>query len=90
MCRARAKPTSPIHTASPSQIRYWRAVGSWALKYLGPTPLASVRHAEGRTFFHQQALPAMPDALHQLRVEKREGGQGIQVWIDSLEGLPGL
>jgi bifunctional non-homologous end joining protein LigD len=32
----------------------------------------------------------MPDALHQLRVEKREGGQGIQVWIDSLEGLPGL
>jgi bifunctional non-homologous end joining protein LigD len=70
--------------------RYWRVVGIRALKYLARRPLVLVRHAEGRTFFHQQALPAMPESVHQLRIEKREGGEGVRVWVDSVDGLLGL
>ena len=28
--------------------------------------------------------------MHQLHIEKREGGQGTRLWVDSLEGLLGL
>jgi DNA primase len=28
--------------------------------------------------------------VHQLRIEKREGGEGMWVWVDSLAGLLGL
>jgi bifunctional non-homologous end joining protein LigD len=28
--------------------------------------------------------------VHQLRIEKREGGEGVRVWVDSLAGLLGL
>jgi bifunctional non-homologous end joining protein LigD len=49
-----------------------------------------VRHVQGRTFFHYGPLPAVPEAVHQLRIEKREGGEAVRLWIDSLEGLLGL
>ena len=28
--------------------------------------------------------------MHQLRIEKREGGEGVRVWVDTLAGLLGL
>ncbi|CDX36393.1 DNA ligase D (fragment) [Mesorhizobium sp. SOD10] len=28
-----------------------------------------------------------PASVHQLRVQKREGGEGVRVWIDGLDGL---
>jgi DNA primase len=28
--------------------------------------------------------------IHQLRIEKREGGQGTRLWVDDLEGYLGL
>ena len=28
--------------------------------------------------------------MHRLRIEKREGGEGVRVWVDSLDGLLGL
>jgi hypothetical protein len=28
--------------------------------------------------------------VYQLRIEKREGGEGVRVWVDSLAGLLGL
>ncbi|TIX37028.1 MAG: DNA ligase D, partial [Mesorhizobium sp.] len=31
-----------------------------------------------------------PAAVHQLRVQKREGGEGVRVWVDDLAGLLGL
>jgi bifunctional non-homologous end joining protein LigD len=32
----------------------------------------------------------VPDAVHQLRVETRAGGEGVRLWVDSLDGLLGL
>ncbi len=32
----------------------------------------------------------MPPAVHQLRLQKREGGEGVRVWVDDLDGLLGL
>ncbi len=69
---------------------YWKKVAKEALAYLGRRPLKLVRHVEGTTFFHQGRLPPVPDAVHQLRIETRAGGEGTRLWVDSLEGLLGL
>jgi bifunctional non-homologous end joining protein LigD len=69
---------------------YWKKVAKEALEYLGRRPLKLVRHVEGTTFFHQGRLPPVPDAVHQLRIETRAGGEGVRLWVDSLEGLLGL
>jgi bifunctional non-homologous end joining protein LigD len=69
---------------------YWKRVAKEALAYLGRRPLKLVRHVEGTTFFHQGRLPPVPDAVHQLRIETRAGGEGARLWVDSLEGLLGL
>ncbi len=70
--------------------RYWRAVGKRALAYLGHRPLKLVRHTHGTTFYHMGKLPPVPEAVHQLRIQKREGGEGVRLWVDSVEGLVGL
>ena len=69
---------------------YWKKVAKEALEYLGRRPLKLVRHVGGTTFFHQGRLPPVPDAVHQLLIETRVGGEGIRLWVDSLEGLLGL
>jgi bifunctional non-homologous end joining protein LigD len=69
---------------------YWTKMAKDALAYLGRRPLRLVRHAAGKTFYHQGRFPRIPDAVHQLPIEKREGGEGIRLWVDSLEGLLGL
>jgi bifunctional non-homologous end joining protein LigD len=69
---------------------YWHTVAKKALDYLGRRPLKLVRHVEGKTFFHQGRLPSFPDAVHQLTIETRAGGEGVRLWVDSLEGLLGL
>jgi bifunctional non-homologous end joining protein LigD len=53
-------------------------------------PLKLVRHTRGTIFYHKGPLPPIPDAVHQLRIEKREGGEGVRVWVDSLAGFLGL
>jgi bifunctional non-homologous end joining protein LigD len=71
--------------------RYWKKVGSRALKYLGHRPLKLVRHTHGTTFYHKGRLPTdIPPAVHQLRIHKREGGEGTRLWVDSVAGLLGL
>jgi bifunctional non-homologous end joining protein LigD len=77
----------------PSRDRlaaYWRAVADKAIPYLARRPLKLVRSVGGRTFMHQGPLPPIPDAVHQLRIEKATGGEGTRVWVDSLDGLLGL
>jgi bifunctional non-homologous end joining protein LigD len=69
---------------------YWKKVAKAALEYLGRRPLKLVRHVEGKTFFHQGPLPPVPDAVHQLQIETRAGGEGVRLWVDSLEGLLSL
>ncbi|WP_027170158.1 DNA ligase D [Mesorhizobium sp. WSM3224] len=69
---------------------YWRRVADQALIHLGRRPLKLVRHAFGATFYHEGPLPPIPASVHQLRVQKREGGEGVRVWIDDLDGLLGL
>jgi bifunctional non-homologous end joining protein LigD len=70
--------------------RYWRAVAKDALPHIARRPLTLVRHQGGVTFFHQRRLPPVPDAVHQLHLMKREGGEGVRLWIDDLDGLLGL
>ena len=69
---------------------YWRAVGNDALTYLGRRPLKLVRHVRGKTFMHQGPLPPVPEAVHQLKIEKATGEEGVRLWVDSLDGLLGL
>jgi bifunctional non-homologous end joining protein LigD len=52
--------------------------------------LKLVRHTRGTIFYHKGPLPPIPDAVHQLRIKKREGGQGVRVWVDDLTGFLGL
>ncbi|PBC02285.1 DNA ligase D [Mesorhizobium sp. WSM3860] len=79
-----------VSPAREELVRYWRLVADQALVHLGRRPLKLVRHAFGATFYHKGPLPEIPAAVHQLRVEKREGGEGTRVWVDDLDGLLGL
>lgn len=69
---------------------YWRKVATRALPYLGRRPLKLVRHTRSTIFYHKGPLPPIAEAVHQLRIEKREGGEGVRVWVDSLAGFLGL
>lgn len=69
---------------------YWPEVAKRALPHLGGRPLKLVRHTRGTIFYHKGALPPIPESVHQLRIEIREGGEGVRVWVDSLAGLLGL
>jgi bifunctional non-homologous end joining protein LigD len=68
---------------------YWRRVAKRALSYLGRRPLKLVRHTRGTVFDHKGPLPPIPAAVQPFRIEKREGGAGVRVWVDSLAGLLG-
>lgn len=70
---------------------YWTRVWKKALPHLGHRPLKLVRHVHGTTFYHKGPLPKeIPAAVHQLCIQKREGGQGTRLWVDSLDGFLGL
>jgi bifunctional non-homologous end joining protein LigD len=69
---------------------YWTGVADRALHFLGGRPLKLVRHVHGTTFYHKGPLPPIPPGVHQLRIEKREGGEGVRLWVDDLAGLLGL
>src|SRR4030088_857925 len=77
-------------SCQPGAVHTWRKVGKRALHYLGRRPLKRVRHTHGTTFYHKGKLPPIPDTVHQLRIQKREGGEGVRVWVDDIEGLIGL
>lgn len=69
---------------------YWTRVSARALHFLGGRPLKLVRHVNGTTFYHKGPLPSVPPEVHQLRVQKPEGGEGVRLWVDDLAGLLGL
>src|SRR3954463_5447335 len=70
---------------------YWTRVWKKALPHLGRRPLKLVRHVHGTTFYHKGPLPRdVPEAVHQLLIQKREGGQGTRLWVDDLDGFLGL
>jgi bifunctional non-homologous end joining protein LigD len=70
---------------------YWARVHKRALEYLGHRPLKLVRRVHGTTFYHKGPLPEdIPSSVHQLHLQKREGGEGTRLWIDSLDGFLGL
>ncbi|WP_034858897.1 DNA ligase D [Sinorhizobium sojae] len=81
------------HAVAPSKeelANYWTRVADRALRFLGGRPLKLVRHIHGTTFYHKGPLPPIPPEVHQLRIQKREGGEGVRLWIDDLAGLLGL
>ncbi|MCA1408383.1 DNA ligase D [Ensifer sp. IC3342] len=69
---------------------YWTRVADRALHFLAGRPLKLVRHVNGTVFYHKGPLPAIPPEVHQLRIQKREGGEGVRLWVDDLPGLLGL
>jgi bifunctional non-homologous end joining protein LigD len=69
---------------------YWEKIWKRALVHLGRRPLKLVRHVRSTTFYHKGKLPAAPETVHRLTIEKREGGQGTRLWVDDLAGLLGL
>jgi len=71
-------------------IRYWKAVGPTALTYLARRPLKLVRQERGATFYHKGSLRPIPKTVHQLVIEKREGGTGTRLWVDDVAGMLGL
>jgi bifunctional non-homologous end joining protein LigD len=60
------------------------------LVHLGRRPLKLVRHTHGVTFYHRGKLPEVPAPVHQLGIKKHEGGEGVRLWVDDLDGLLGL
>jgi bifunctional non-homologous end joining protein LigD len=70
--------------------QYWQKVAKKALVHLGRRPLKLVRHTHGVTFYHRGKLPEVPASVHQLHIQKREGGEGVRLWVDDLDGLLGL
>ena len=71
-------------------MAYWRKVEKQALEHLGCRPVKLVRNVNGTIFYHKGPLPPVPKAVQRLQVQKREGGEGVRLWVDSLEGLLGL
>jgi bifunctional non-homologous end joining protein LigD len=71
-------------------IEYWERAGERALRYLARRPLKLVRHVLGSTFYHKGKLPSIPSTVQQLKIQKREGGTGVRVWVDDVAGLLGL
>jgi bifunctional non-homologous end joining protein LigD len=69
---------------------YWSRVAERALPYLARRPLKLVRHTRGTTFYHMGPLPPIPASVHQLKIRKRQGGEGTRLWIENLAGLLGL
>jgi bifunctional non-homologous end joining protein LigD len=69
---------------------YWTRMWRAALPHLGQRPLKLVRHVHHTTFYHKGPLPPVPQGVHQLRLQKREGGEGVRLWVDSLDGFLGL
>lgn len=80
----------PVVPSQDDLAAYWTRVADRALDFLGGRPLKLVRHVDGTTFYHKGPLPPIPSAVHQLRIEKREGGEGVRLWVDDLPGLLGL
>jgi bifunctional non-homologous end joining protein LigD len=69
---------------------YWQRVGKRALEYLGERPLKLVRNVNGTIYYHRGSLPPRPSTVRELRIKKREGGEGTRVWVDDVAGLLGL
>jgi bifunctional non-homologous end joining protein LigD len=69
---------------------YWRRIERRALEYLGRRPLKLVRRVHDTVFYHMGALPPIPSSVQQLKIRKREGGEGTRLWIEDLAGLLGL
>jgi bifunctional non-homologous end joining protein LigD len=68
----------------------WKRVANRALAHLVRRPLKLVRRMHGVTFYHRGKLPEVPASVHQLGIQKREGSEGIRLWVDDLNGLLGL
>jgi bifunctional non-homologous end joining protein LigD len=69
---------------------YWTRVADRALGFLAGRPLKLVRHVNDTALYHKGPLPPIPTEVHQLRIQKREGGEGVRLWVDDLAGLLGL
>jgi bifunctional non-homologous end joining protein LigD len=75
-CRARISCNSfRMPPAKEELAAYWTKVWKRALPHIGRRPLKLVRHVRGTTFYHMGKLPPVPESVHELTIEKREGAK---------------
>jgi bifunctional non-homologous end joining protein LigD len=79
-----------VAPAQEDLAAYWAKVAPKALEHLARRPLKLVRNVHGTIFYHKGPLPEVPDSVYRLKLQKREGGEGVRLWIDDLDGLLGL
>jgi len=69
---------------------YWQLVAPKALEHLAYRPLKLVRNVGGTIFYHKGKLPPVPASVKQLKIKKREGGEGTRLFVEDVTGLLGL
>ena len=81
---ARARHNSIRGVARAVSVGFWQNEAKFSnyLRMMGEDTMH--RHTRGTIFYHKGPLPPIPSAVHQLRIEKREGGEGVRLWVDSL------
>src|SRR5258706_474558 len=84
------RPPEAIAPAPVKLVEHSDRDDTAALTHLARPPPPPVRHTNCPTFFHKGPLPPIPRSVHHFTIEKREGGSGVRVWIDSVAGLLGL
>jgi bifunctional non-homologous end joining protein LigD len=80
----------PVPPSKEELAAYWEKVWKPAIAHLVRRPLKLARHVRGTTFYHKGRLPPVPETVHRLTIEKREGSEGTRLWVDDLAGLLGL
>jgi bifunctional non-homologous end joining protein LigD len=73
--------------------RYYEAVGDWILPHLDGRPLSLVRCPQGSEkgcFYQKHLREGLPDAVHSVDIEEKDGGVEPYPTIDSVPGLVAL
>jgi bifunctional non-homologous end joining protein LigD len=82
-------PDAVVPTADELR-EYWHRVAPQALEHLAYRPLKLVRNVGGTVFYHKGKLPPVPASVKELKIKKREGGEGTRLFVEDVEGLLGL
>lgn len=72
---------------------YYQAVGDWILPHLEHRPLSLVRCPQGSEkgcFYQKHLREGLPDAVHSIDIEEKDGGREPYPMVDSVAGLVAL
>jgi len=72
---------------------YYQSVGDWILPHLEHRPLSLVRCPQGSEkgcFYQKHLREGLPDAVHSVDIEEKDGGHEPYPMVDSVAGLVSL